>query len=168
MANLLWGQVYYQDLFAGIIREETGERVTFTYDSRYIEQGHPAIAHTLPLRSDPYISHRGLRFTPSYDQVAASLYQYKTLALGMAGSRDRRMGSLASRHLVILGQAFGLSSAAINMAVKGLAKNIEAAKEGINQSDYGTQELKDQLIKQVGKRWNAMFGLIGKALSSRQ
>lgn len=35
MARLLWGKVYYKDIFAGIIREEPGDRVTFTYDDSY-------------------------------------------------------------------------------------------------------------------------------------
>ncbi len=32
MAKLLWGKVYYQDQFAGYLRQEPGERYTFQYD----------------------------------------------------------------------------------------------------------------------------------------
>lgn len=60
MANLLWGNVYYKDRFAGVVRQEPGERVSFTYDASYLASGHPAIAHTLPLRAGPYISQSGL------------------------------------------------------------------------------------------------------------
>mgnify|MGYP003385184438 CR=1 FL=1 len=60
MANLLWGNVYYKDRFAGVVRQEPGERVSFTYDESYLASGHPAIAHTLPLRAGPYISESGL------------------------------------------------------------------------------------------------------------
>lgn len=60
MANLLWGNVYYKDRFAGVVRQEPGERVSFTYDESYLASGHPAIAHTLPLRAGPYISQSGL------------------------------------------------------------------------------------------------------------
>jgi len=406
VANLLWGKVYYKDLFAGFIREEPGDRVTFTYDSSYIEGGHPAIAHTLPVRTEPHISNNGLhpffdnlvsegwleqaqsrllgrrevsrfelllafgfdcagavsiidpepsdlseamldmsdpkemavltsraslsgvqpklavieengifrparidelsthiakfpspghpdlveneylttlafkallpdddivqlgieevegldepallikrfdrgsegrlhfeefnqllgrrsrtkydgahkdmanfiletdgclptqayllyrriltglllgntdmhlknfamfhaegglRLTPSYDQVAASLYNYKTLALAIAGSKDHPIGDLKGRHLVLLGEEFGLSPAAINMAAEGLAKNTEAAKDAISEAPLGSKDFKDNLIKLMEKRWNGTFqnlgSLIGKALSSRQ
>ena len=407
MANLLWGKVYYRDIFAGILREEPGGRVTFTYDSSYIESGHPAIAHTLPVRAEPHISNNGLhpffdnlvsegwleqaqsrllgrreatrfelllafgfdlagavsiidpepsaisdamldmddpkemavltsraslsgvqpklavvkeggiyrparinelsthiakfpsanhpdltlneyltmlafkallpddeivelgieevkslgepallikrfdrgpegrlhfeefnqllgrssrtkydgahkdmadfilgtdgclptqayllyrrilaglllgntdmhlknfamfhtgnglRFTPSYDQVAASLYNYKTLALKIAGSKDHPIGDLKSRHLILLGEEFGLSPAAINMAVQGLEKNIEAAKDAIQDAllhttKGGGANFKDNLIELIGKRWNGTFALIGKTLSKRQ
>jgi len=29
MASLLWGKVTYKDIFAGILREEPGDRVSF-------------------------------------------------------------------------------------------------------------------------------------------
>lgn len=402
MANLLWGKVYYKDLFAGFLREEPGDRVTFTYDSSYIEGGHPAIAHTLPVRPEPHISNNGLlpffdnlvsegwleqaqsrllgrrevsrlelllafgfdcagavsiidpepsdlseamlnlddpkemavltsraslsgiqpklavieengiyrparidelsthiakfpsanhpdlveneylttlafkallpddevveldvrpveglseqtllikrfdrnaegrlhfeefnqllgrrsrtkydgahkdmadfilgtegclptqayllycrilaglllgntdmhlknfamfhtggglRLTPTYDQVAASLYNYKTLALTIAGSKDHPIGDLKARHLILLGEEFGLSPGAMNMAAEGLTKNIEEAKDAINEAPVGAADFKDNLIKLMEKRWNGTFALIGKALSKKQ
>jgi serine/threonine-protein kinase HipA len=119
----------------------------------------------------------GLRLTPSYDQVAASLYNYKTLALKIAGSKDHPIGDLKSRHLILLGEEFGLSPAAINMAAQGLEKNIEAAKDAIQDAPLHTTKgggaiFKDDLIKLMGKRWNGTFqnlgALIGKTLSKRQ
>jgi len=113
----------------------------------------------------------GLRLTPSYDQVAASLYNYKTLALAIARSKDHGIGDLKGRHLVLLGEEFGLSPAAINMAAEGLAKNTEAAKDAISEAPLGSADFKDNLIKLMEKRWNGTFqnlgSLIGKALSSR-
>ncbi len=106
----------------------------------------------------------GLRLTPSYDQVAASLYSYKTLALKIAGSKDHPIGDLKARHLTLLGEEFGLSPAAINMAAQGLEKYIEAAKDAIQDAPLGGAEFKDNLIKLIGKRWNGTFALIGKAL----
>jgi serine/threonine-protein kinase HipA len=50
MANLLWGRVYYKEHLAGIFRQEPGERTSFAYDETYLNVGHPAIAHTLPLQ----------------------------------------------------------------------------------------------------------------------
>jgi len=114
----------------------------------------------------------GLRLTPSYDQVAASLYNYKTLALKIAGSNDHPIGDLKARHLVLLGEEFGLSPAAINMAAQGLEKNIEAAKDALQETSLGEADFKNNLIKLIGKRWNGTFqnlgALIGKALSKKQ
>ena len=70
MAATLWGKVYYNDdLFAGELRQEPGGRCVFTYDPSYIEAGHPAIAHTLQVRTEPYISEQGLH--PFFDNLAA-------------------------------------------------------------------------------------------------
>lgn len=69
MASLLWGNVYYKNHFAGVVRQEPGERVSFTYDESYLASGHPAIAHTLPLRAGPYISQSGL--PPFFDNLVA-------------------------------------------------------------------------------------------------
>src|SRR6202011_5995658 len=70
MATTLWGKVYYNDdLFAGELRQEPGGRCVFTYDPSYIEAGHPAIAHTLQVRTEPYISEQGLH--PFFDNLAA-------------------------------------------------------------------------------------------------
>ncbi len=110
----------------------------------------------------------GLRLTPTYDQVAASLYSYKTLALTIAGSKDHPIGDLKTRHLILLGQEFELSPAAINMAAKGLAKNIDTAKDAINEAPLGSNSFKDNLIKLMDKRWNGTFALIGKTLSAKQ
>src|SRR5438132_8834993 len=70
MAAALWGKVYYHDdLFAGELRQEPGGRCVFTYDPTYIEAGHPAIAHTLQVRTEPYVSEQGLH--PFFDNLAA-------------------------------------------------------------------------------------------------
>lgn len=69
MASLLWGNVYYKHHFAGVVRQEPGERVSFTYDESYLASGHPAIAHTFPLRTGPYISQSGL--PPFFDNLVA-------------------------------------------------------------------------------------------------
>ena len=110
----------------------------------------------------------GFRFTPSFDQVSASLLNFKTLALTIAGSKDHPIGDLKGRHIALLGNEFGLSPAAINMAVEGLAKNTEAAKDTINEAPLGSKNLKNNLIKLMEKRWNGTFSLIGKALLSKQ
>lgn len=82
MANLLWGNVYYKDLFAGVLRQEPGERTSFTYDQSYRDAGHPSIAHTLPLRAEPFIGQSGL--PPFFDNLVAEgwLEEAQTRLLG--------------------------------------------------------------------------------------
>ncbi len=113
-------------------------------------------------------SPQGLRFTPSYDQVAASLYQYKTVALSIAGSSELRIGNLKPANIIKLGEDFGLSKAAINMAVNGINKNIDAAKQAISEAEFGSSKLKNNLITLMEKRWNGTFALIGKTLLKKQ
>jgi serine/threonine-protein kinase HipA len=61
MATSLWGKVYFRDLFAGLLQQEPGGRCVFTYDPSYLAREQPeAIAHTLPLREQPYTSEHGL------------------------------------------------------------------------------------------------------------
>lgn len=69
MAEALWGNVYFEDTYAGRLQEEPGGRCTFAYDTSYLDSGQPAIAHTLPLREDAFISERGLH--PFFDNLVA-------------------------------------------------------------------------------------------------
>lgn len=69
MAKLIWGNVYYQGQFAGVLRQEPGERTSFTYDASYRASGGLAIAHTLPIQSEPFISEVGLH--PFFDNLVA-------------------------------------------------------------------------------------------------
>jgi serine/threonine-protein kinase HipA len=112
-------------------------------------------------------SSSGLRLTPAYDEISAALYQYKTIALQIAGASDLRIGDLKARHIVALGDEFSLSHAAINMMVKQLEKNLGAAKQVIVDAGIGTDDLKNKLVDMLEKRWNGTFALIGKALSKK-
>jgi serine/threonine-protein kinase HipA len=60
MAEALYGNVYYRDAYAGILREEPDGRYTFTYDPEYVGSGNPAVAYTLPLQLGPIYSTGGL------------------------------------------------------------------------------------------------------------
>jgi len=110
----------------------------------------------------------GLRLTPSYDQVAALLYQYKTLALALAGTANLLINKLKPSHIIRLGEEFDLSTAAIKMAVDDLEKNLANAKEAIWTAPLGKQEIKKSLNEIMEKRWNGTFTLIGKTLSKKQ
>jgi serine/threonine-protein kinase HipA len=69
MASALWGKVYYEDNYAGELRQEPGGRCVFTYDPNYLEQQKPAIAFTLPRRAQPHIFEQGLH--PFFDNLVA-------------------------------------------------------------------------------------------------
>jgi len=69
MATILWGKVYYKDVYAGRLQEEPGGRVIFTYDSTYLQAEKPAIAYTLPLQQKSFISENGL--PPFFDNLVA-------------------------------------------------------------------------------------------------
>lgn len=69
MATALWGKVYYDKTFAGVLRQEPGGRCVFTYDPAYLEQTRPAIAFTLPCRAEPHICEQGLH--PFFDNLVA-------------------------------------------------------------------------------------------------
>lgn len=110
----------------------------------------------------------GLRLTPAYDEVAAALYQYKTLALGLGGAQHRLLSQLKPSHIVKLGEEFQLTKESIHMACEQLAKRIEAAKEVILSAEIGTNIMKDQIITLVEKRWRGTFASIGKYLLQKR
>jgi len=107
---------------------------------------------------------QGLRLAPSYDQVAAVLHGYKTLALSIAGTSNFSIDVLKPRTIIRLGQNFGLSDAAIMMAVRQLEKNLEAAIEVVGALDISSNDFKNIFIKLMRKKWNGIFALIGKHL----
>jgi serine/threonine-protein kinase HipA len=74
MAELLYGHVYFFDRFAGVLRQESGDRCSFTYDGAYLDSayqgaGSEPVSLTLPLMSKPQI-HEG-RLHPFFDNLLA-------------------------------------------------------------------------------------------------
>jgi len=69
MAAALWGKVYYNNAYAGELRQEPGGRCVFTYDPTYLEAKQPAVAFTLPVQSAPHICEQGLH--PFFDNLVA-------------------------------------------------------------------------------------------------
>ena len=110
---------------------------------------------------------KGLRLTPSYDQVAAVLYGYKTVALSLAGVSNFLISYLKSNHLIQLGKDLGLTPSAIRMAIDQLDQKRNHAIQKILESKIGSSSLKDKLIDWIEKRWNGTYALIGKKLSRK-
>jgi len=70
MADIIWGNVYLHDVFAGILNEGPDGRYIFTYDESYLNSANPAISHSLKLRKEPYISeYRALH--PFFDNLVS-------------------------------------------------------------------------------------------------
>jgi serine/threonine-protein kinase HipA len=101
-------------------------------------------------------TYEGLKLTPSYDQVAAALYGYKTVALKFEKGNYMQIDRLKSRHLFKLAQAFGLSKEMFFMIAEKLKNNKEAAFEAIASSEHGAKSLKNKLIKLVDARCNSI------------
>lgn len=111
----------------------------------------------------------GLRLTPAYDLVAAATYkEYQTFALRMAGARDLKVSDIKPRHLILLGEAYGLPHGAIRLAVQDLENRLEKAKEVVFETEQVPSQMKDKLIQRMEKQWNDIFSLIGQSLSKRQ
>lgn len=109
----------------------------------------------------------GLRLTPSYDQVAAILYDYTTVALAIAGASNLPVSKLRAKSIIRLGREFGLSDDVILMATKQIESNVEAALEAVVSANFGSMLLKNKLTKLMRKKWNAMFASIGTVLSKK-
>jgi len=99
----------------------------------------------------------GFRLTPSYDQVAAALHTYQTMALAIGGARELPIRDLKPRSLIKMGEEFQLSKEVINMACDEIAANLDAAKEVVYSADTDCNALKDKLINFMDKRWNGTF-----------
>ena len=110
----------------------------------------------------------GLRMTPVYDQVAASIYNYKTIALALCGTRNLEIGNLKPKHLFALAKEFKLPLDMVELLFKQLSRNKDTAKDAIASSKFGDVVFKDKLIKLMESRWNGTFALIGQALLKKQ
>lgn len=104
----------------------------------------------------------GLRLTPSYDQVSAVLYNYKNIALDIAGAVSLPIGDLKPKHIMALGAEFDLPKDSIIMAVSELGNRLNTAQTVIEQAKFGHTTLKQKLTTHMEKRWNGTFALIGK------
>ncbi len=92
MAKTLWGKVYYQEIYAGILKEEIGGRCVFTYDDSYIEARHPAISYAMPLTKEPYKNERGLH--PFFDNLVAEGWFKKAQAKTLGVDSENRFALL--------------------------------------------------------------------------
>jgi serine/threonine-protein kinase HipA len=92
MARTLWGKVYYEERYAGLLQQEPGGRYAFAYDETYIIAGGPAIAHTLPLQEATHYSEGGLH--PFFDNLVAEGWLRNAQARALGVTPDDRFALL--------------------------------------------------------------------------
>lgn len=111
----------------------------------------------------------GLRLTPVYDMVAASVYpEFSTIALSVGGVGNMDIHQLKSKHIAQMGKGFGLSEDVITLAITDIEKRLPLALEEVSQSSVGHRGLRNQLCQLMEKRWNGSFKSIGPLLSKRR
>jgi len=160
MATLLLGKVFYhtdKEYFAGYLREEPGDRTSFTYDEGYLNAKLPPIAHSLPLRPEPFTNQAGL--LPFFDNLVAEGWLEKA-QVRFLGKRE------ASRFELLL--AFGHDCAGavsiIDPQPAHLAEvlaNIEDPKEMAvltGRASLSGVQPKLALIEREGKLYPARMG----------
>jgi serine/threonine-protein kinase HipA len=149
MASTLWGKVYYADgLFAGELRQEPGGRCVFTYDPTYIDAGRPAIAHTLKVRTEPYICEQGLH--PFFDNLVAEGWLRNAQARALEVDPSNRFALLLAfghdcagavsvidpaplaEPTIDIGDPMAVAALASRASLSGIQPKILAVKEGRN------------------------------------
>ena len=113
----------------------------------------------------------GLRLTPAYDLVAAALYQpYSELALAIDGAGNLPLGKLKPKHLIALGEAYGLDRAVLMETFQSLNRRRKAAEKAVTDAakKIGENALGQRLLELMEHRWNGSFNSIGPLLSKKQ
>lgn len=111
----------------------------------------------------------GLRLTPLYDVVAAADYpNFQSIALSVGGIKNLSIGSLLPKHLLRLGEGFGLGDDAVVDAIETLGKHLSAALDVVVKTEAGSEELKKRLTEKMEKRWNGSFASTGQLLSKKR
>jgi serine/threonine-protein kinase HipA len=113
----------------------------------------------------------GLRLTPAYDLLAAALYpEYRQIALAVGNAANLELGSLAPKHIVALSESFGLGSRVLTEAIAVLERRRKAAEKAVAGAarHIGTEQLGQNLLEFMVRRWNGTFKSIGPYLSKKQ
>jgi serine/threonine-protein kinase HipA len=111
----------------------------------------------------------GFQLTPAYDLVASAYYpEYQSIALGLAGKKSRDIKTIEPRHLLLMGQQFGLTHEAIISSINKIGKYLSVAQGIIEQSNVGSEKLRKQLLKMMEARWNGSFLSIGQTSLKRR
>lgn len=113
----------------------------------------------------------GLRLTPAYDLVAAALYpDFRQLALAIGPAANLALEALKPKHLIALGEAFGLDAAGTLKVVEDIGARRGAVEKAVvraaKQAD--AEQLGENFLKLMERRWNGSFASTGQFLSKKQ
>ena len=111
------------------------------------------------LGRDPYelknlamVKQNNLFLTPSYDQVAVSIYpDYRETALYIGSPPYLRLENLNAKKIIELGKEFQLSRDIIYLAYQQLAKNKEKALTILEELEFGSRVLKNKILQATKK-----------------
>jgi serine/threonine-protein kinase HipA len=163
MAATLWGKVYYDDLFAGELRQEPGGRCVFTYDPAYIGTAQPAIAHTLKVRTEPYICEQGLH--PFFDNLVAEGWLRNAQARALKVDPSNRFALLLAfghdcagavsvidpaplaEPTIDIGDPMAVAALTSRASLSGIQPKILAVKEDQNYRPAGPDETSTFIAK---------------------
>jgi serine/threonine-protein kinase HipA len=112
----------------------------------------------------------GLRLTPAYDLVAAALYpEYHTLALAVNNAVNLKIEKLKPKHMIALGEAYGLDRAILVQTFIDLDQRRAAAEKAVTAAakKIGDEALGRKLLDFMERRWNGSFSLTGQVLSKK-
>lgn len=113
----------------------------------------------------------GLRLTPAYDLVAAGLYpEYRVLAPAIDRAVSLPLDKLRPKHLIALGEAYGLDAAILAETFQSLDGHRKAAEKAVADAakKIGEAILGQRLLELMEHRWNGSFALTGQLLSKKQ
>jgi len=164
-----WGNVYYDDVFAGTLSRDPGGRCTFAYDSAYLggPQARP-LSHTLPLRSQPFVQDGGLH--SFFDNLTAEgwLLNAQARALGVPAEdklalligfgRDLAgavsVVDLDQRSTGILASGDEVVEAALRSraSLSGVQRKLTVVRDGRGFRPAGADEISTHLAKLASGR----------------
>lgn len=83
MASNNWAKVYFHDIYAGILEEQTGGRCCFSYDKEYIKKYALPLSINLPIDQEEHYYEGGLH--PFFDNLVAEgwLAELQAKAIGV-------------------------------------------------------------------------------------
>jgi serine/threonine-protein kinase HipA len=113
----------------------------------------------------------GLRLTPAYDLVAATLYpDYRHLALAVGNASNLALEALRPKHIVGLSASYGLAAPILIEAIEVLERRRSAAEKAVLDAAkrIGEEPLGQSLLEFMERRWNGSFKSIGPYLSKKQ
>lgn len=175
MANILWGKVYFKDIYAGRLQEEPGGRVVFTYDASYVQEKHPQIAHTLPLRAEPFQSERGL--PPFFDNLVAEGWFRNAQAKALGVDPSNRFSLLLgfgydlagavsvidpeprTHHLLDHADEVTLAALLGRASISGVQRKLLVVKEGKEFRPVRSNELSTHIAKLASGNLNNLVEL---------